>query len=89
MFSIVRMAPNELPCEPCMVFASRWWILGWVAPVRSKNCHAMVSSCNEKRSGTKPSRFSDSISRLQALAKRYLTDDKALVIKAVSDKAGK
>ncbi|KQZ64526.1 peptidase M16 [Sphingopyxis sp. Root1497] len=26
---------------------------------------------------------------LQALAKRYLTDDKALVIKAVSDKAGK
>ena len=49
----------------------------------------MVSSCNEKRSGTKPSRFSDSISRVQALAKRYLTDDKALVIKAVSDKAGK
>jgi len=26
---------------------------------------------------------------LQALAKRYLVDDKALVIKAVSDKAGK
>jgi len=26
---------------------------------------------------------------LQALAERYLTDDRALVIKAVSDKAGK